>query len=61
MEYQKTLNLLNEAKNSKFVSRKQNTVNDQSNANYDVENKVIDNSEVLKFLIIVITMMLTFQ
>ena len=60
MEYQKTLNLLNEAKNSKFVSRKQNTVNDQSNANYDVENKVIDNS-VLKFLIIVITMMLTFQ
>ena len=61
MEYQKTLNLLNEANNSKFVSRKQNTVNDQSNANYDVENKVINNSEVLKFLIIVITMMLTFQ
>ena len=61
MEYQKTLNLLNEANNSKFVSRKQNTVNDQSNANYDVENKIIDNSEVLKFLIIVMTMMLTFQ
>ena len=61
MEYQKTLNLLNEASNSKFVSRKQNTVNDQSNANYDVENKIIDNSEVLKFLIIVMTMMLTFQ
>ena len=60
MEYQKTLNLLNEANNSKFVSRKQNTVNDQSNANYDVENKIIDNSEVLKFLIIVMTMMLTF-
>ena len=61
MEYQKTLNLLNEANNSKFVSRKQNTVNDQSNANYDVENRIIDNSEVLKFLIIVMTMMLTFQ
>ena len=61
MEYQKTLNLLNEANNSKFVSRKQNTANDQSNANYDVENKIIDNSEVLKFLIIVMTMMLTFQ
>ena len=30
------LNLLNESSDSKFVTRKQNVVNDQSNANYDV-------------------------
>ena len=32
MEYQKILNLLNEPKDSKFVTRKWNVVNDQSNA-----------------------------
>ena len=36
MEHQKSLNLLNEESNSKFVTRKWNIVNDQSNANYDV-------------------------
>ena len=38
MEHQKVLNLLNEPNNSKFVKRKWNIVNDQSNANYDVRN-----------------------
>ena len=32
----------------KFVTRKWNIVNDQSNANYDVGNKSIHNTEVLK-------------
>ena len=31
MEHQKTLNLLNEASDSRFVARKLNIVNDQSN------------------------------
>ena len=40
MEHQNILNLLNEASDSKFVTRKWNIVNDQSNANYDVENEI---------------------
>ena len=40
MEHQKILNLLNEPNDSKFVTRKWNIVNDQSNANYDVETKL---------------------
>ena len=39
---------MNEANDSKFVTRKWNIINDQSNANFDVENKVIYNTEVLK-------------
>ena len=38
MEHQKILNVLNEANDSKFVTRKWNIVNDESNANYDVRN-----------------------
>ena len=48
MEHQKILNLLNEANYSKLVTRKWNIVNDQSNANYDVGNEIIYNTEVLK-------------
>ena len=48
MEYQKILNLLNEANDSKFVTRKWNIVNDQSNANYDAGNETVFNTEVLK-------------
>ena len=48
MEHKKTLNLLNEASDSKFVTRKWNIVNDQSNANYDLANETIYNTEVLK-------------
>ena len=59
MKHQKILNLLNEASNSKFGTRKWNIVNDQSNANYDVENGMIYNTKVLN-QIFVITMMLTF-
>ena len=48
MKQQKILNWLNEANDSKFVTRKWNIVNDESNANYDVRNEIIYNTEVLK-------------
>ena len=40
------MNLLNEASDSKFVTRKLNISNDQSNANYDVGSKIIHNTEI---------------
>ena len=49
MEHQKILILLNEESDSKFVTRKQNIVNDQSNANYDVGNETIYNTKVQKY------------
>ena len=42
MEQQKILNLLNEANNSKFVTRKWNIVND------DATNEIANNTEILK-------------
>ena len=48
MKHQKILNLLNEASGSKFVSRKWNIVNDQSNVDYDVGNEIINITELLK-------------
>ena len=42
------MNFLNEASDSKFVTRKWNIVNCQSNANHDVGNEIIYNTEVLK-------------
>ena len=39
---------MNQPKDSKFVTRKCNIVNDQSNANYDVRNEIIYSTEVLK-------------
>ena len=42
------LNLLNETSDSKFVARKWNIVSDQSNANYNVKNETIYNTEVSK-------------
>ena len=48
MENQKMLNVLNKAGDTKFVTRKWNIVNDQSNANYDVGNEIICNTKVLK-------------
>ena len=47
MEHQKILNLLNEANDSKFVTRKWNIVNNHSNSNY-AGNKIINSTEVLK-------------
>ena len=39
---------MNKANDSRFVTRKWNIVNDESNANYDVGNEVMYNAEVLK-------------
>ena len=39
---------MNEANDSKVVPRKWNIVNDQSNANFNVRNGIIYNTEVLK-------------
>ena len=39
---------MNDASDPKFVARQWNIVNDQSNANYDVGNKIIYNTEVFK-------------
>ena len=41
MEHHQILNLLIEANDSKFVTRKWDIVNDQSNANYDKGNEII--------------------
>ena len=48
MEHQKILNLLNEAIDSRFVTRKWDIINDQSHANYDIGNEILYNTEVLK-------------
>ena len=39
---------MNESSDSKFMIRKWNTVNDQSNMNQDVGNDIIYSAEVLK-------------
>ena len=48
MEHLAILNLLNDANNSKFETKKWNIVNDNSNANYDAGNEIPYNTEVLK-------------
>ena len=48
MEHQKTLNLLNEASNSKSATKKWNTINDESNANYDAGTEIISYIEILR-------------
>ena len=59
MEHQKILNLLNEAIDSKFVTRKWNIVIDNSSGTYDVGMKLslIQKFQNLNFMI---TTMLTF-
>ena len=49
MERQKILNLLYEVNDSKFVTRKWNIVNDNSNANYGVGIEIISTTKFLKF------------
>ena len=48
MENKKILNLLNKVSDSKFVTRRWDIANDQSNANYDVGDEIIYNTKVLK-------------
>ena len=47
MKQQKILNLLNQAKDSKFVTRKWNIVNDNSKSNWGATNEITYNREVL--------------
>lgn len=47
MEHKKNCDILNEASSSTSVTRKQNIVNDQSNANCDVRTENTCNTEVL--------------
>ena len=44
MEFQKILNLLYEANDSKFVTRECNIFDDQSRVNYHVRNETIYNT-----------------
>ena len=48
MKYQKILNLLNDVNDSKFVTRKWNNVNENSNSNYAPANEITYNTEILK-------------
>ena len=48
MEQLKALNLLNEAIDSNFVTRKWNIGNNNSKSNYDTSNEITYNTEVLK-------------
>ena len=48
MEYQKLLDLLNEASDSKFLTINWKIVNDQLNANYDAGIEIFYNTKVLK-------------
>ena len=49
MEHQKILNLLNDANYSKFLTRKWNVVNDNSNSNYAEANEITYNTKILKY------------
>ena len=49
MKHQKSLNLLDEPSDSRFVIRKLNIGNDQPHANYDERNAIIYNKEVLQW------------
>ena len=42
------MNLLNEASGSRFVTRKWNIINDQSNTNFDVGNEIVCNTSLLR-------------
>ena len=48
VEHKIILNLLNESSDSKFVTRKWNNSNNQSDTNYDAANEIIYNTEVLQ-------------
>ena len=47
-DHKKILNLLNQASDSKFVKSKWNNVDNQSNVNYELENRIIYKTNLLK-------------
>ena len=59
MKQKKKLNLLNKSTDSKFVKKELNIVNDQSNANYDVGNLIIHNTEILNLIFVITTMLIS--
>ena len=48
IEHQKILNLLNDANDPKFVTRKWNIISDNSNSNYAAANEITYKTEILK-------------
>ena len=48
IEHQKILHLLNGSNDSKYLTRKWNIINDNSNSNYASANEATCNTEVLK-------------
>ena len=48
MEHQKMLNLLNDVNDSKFVTRKRNILNNNSNSSYAAANEITYNTEILQ-------------
>ena len=63
MENQQILNLLNEASNSKFVTKKWDIVGENSKEDYNEANEITYNTKVLCLilnLMLVIATMLTF-
>ena len=48
MKHQKILNLLNDANDPKFMKRKWNIVNNDSNSNYATANEITFKAEILK-------------
>ena len=48
MQYQKILNLLNDANDSKFVTRKWKIVHDNAKTHYDAADEITCKTEVLK-------------
>ena len=48
MEHKKKSKLLNEANDSKFVTRKGNIFNDNPKANYNATNEITYDTDVLK-------------
>ena len=48
MKHQKILNLLNDANDPKFMKRKWNIVNNDSNSNYAAANEITFKAEILK-------------
>ena len=47
MKHQKILNLLNDANDSKFMTKKWSIVNDNSNSNYAATNKIAYNTDLI--------------
>ena len=57
MKYQKVLNLLNEVNDPKFMTRKWNIFNNNSNVKYGVGNEINYNTDVLNLIFVITTLL----